>query len=416
MLSCGGDAGKAYFGWAKAVRGVLRPVTDGPAATSADCACCPRASRGATVAPAQMSLLTRVSTSRVPGLPDVDVRLQPMTALIGARASGKSRLLAAVSWLLSGRPLLAPAGTDPPPMVTAELETHGGRLTLVRGAGPAPDGPLPRVTYYPAVDRLARPPVGPLAIGWSDAARAEQMVEAIAQATRDDTSGDVLLIEEPELMLTPQTQRYLYRLLRDIAEQNQVIYSTRAPALLDAVHHAEIVRLGVGGQLGAVRQAPPDLLTDEQRLRLAAEFDHERSEMFFATAVVLVEGQTERQSLPLVFRSLGHDPDALGISITEVGGKGNLTLASRLLTELEIPHVIVFDSDRGAPGEALNAEICRGPAPCFALDPNFEAVAGIGTGEEKVLNAWRRFNDADPDDLPLVFRRVVETAVGLAAA
>ena len=38
----------------------------------------------------------------------------------------------------------------------------------------------------------------------------------------------------------------------------------------------------------------------EQRVRLEAEFDHERTEMFFASAVVLVEGQTEAIALPLI--------------------------------------------------------------------------------------------------------------------
>ena len=73
------------------------------------------------------------------------------------------------------------------------------------------------------------------------------------------------------------------------------------------------------------------------------------NEMFFATSVVLVEGQTERQSFPLIFRRLGYDPDALGISIVEVGGKGNLVLIARVLAQLRIPHLIVFDSDRGRP-------------------------------------------------------------------
>jgi hypothetical protein len=51
--------------------------------------------------------LASVSTRDVPGLPDVEVALQPVTALIGPRASGKSSLLRAVSWLLSGLPASA---------------------------------------------------------------------------------------------------------------------------------------------------------------------------------------------------------------------------------------------------------------------------------------------------------------------
>src|SRR3972149_4327611 len=128
----------------------------------------------------------------------------------------------------------------------------------------------------------------------------------------------------------------------------------------------------------AIRRARAGLLTEAQRVRLEAEFDRERTEMFFATAVVLVEGQTERLSLPLMFRRLGHDPDALGISIVEVGGKGNLVLVARVLA-------------------------ARG----------FGARARIHDHDDKVLNAWRRFSTIEPRRIPAVFRRIVDTTVAL---
>jgi len=205
--------------------------------------------------------------------------------------------------------------------------------------------------------------------------------------------------------------------LRRYSERNQVIYSTRSPAMLDAEHHEEIVRLDRTAHGMSVRRATQQVLTDEQRVRLAAEFDHERNEMFFATAVVLVEGQTERLSLPLIFRRLGHDPDALGISIVEVGGKGNLVLIARVLAELHIPHLIVFDSDRGRQGQS-ESEFIRshaGRAPVIELDPDFEGVAGIRSHEDKVFNAWQRFSTIDEKRIPTEFREIVDTTVRLAS-
>jgi len=224
------------------------------------------------------------------------------------------------------------------------------------------------------------------------------------------------LIEEPELMLTVHQQRHFYGVLRRYAERNQVIYSTRAPALLDAIYYHEIVRLDTRGDGMTTRRAPAELLTVEQRVRLEAEFDRERTEMFFATAVVLVEGQTERLSLPLMFRRLGHDPDALGISIVEVGGKGNLVLVARVLHELSIPHLIVHDSDRGRPGQRENSYIRQhaSGAPVIVLDPDFEGVAGIHHHDDKVLNAYQRFVNIDPERIPAAFKEIVGTAVELA--
>jgi Predicted ATP-dependent endonuclease of the OLD family len=254
-----------------------------------------------------------------------------------------------------------------------------------------------------------------LAAESSDAAAAEALVKVVEECCCDGVRGELLLVEEPEMMLTPQAQRYLFRLLHEFAVDNQVIYSTRSPALLDAAHHDEIVRLDLTAAGTVVRRTDPDVLSDAQRVRLAAEFDHERSEMFFARAVILVEGQTERLALPAVFRAMGYDVDALGIAITEVGGKGNLTLAAQLLRQLQIPFLVVFDSDRGGPAAALNAAIRAAAvgAPAIALEPDFEAVAGIHSHDDKVLNAWQRFANADRSAVPQLLVEVVVQAVGL---
>jgi len=359
--------------------------------------------------------LASIATHGVPGLPDLELALQPVTALIGPRGSGKSSLLRAVSWLLSGQPTTV--GDPPTPAVSAELlgADGGERRAIERSAASVPVAPLPAVIFLAARDRLPSPTEG-LRMFESDAAAAEAMVATIAERRMSGVEGEVLLIEEPELMLTVHQQRHFYNLLHRYAERNQVIYATRSPAMLDAVDYHEIVRLDVHAGRMNVRRAPASTLDDEQRLRLQAEFAHERTEMFFASAVVLVEGQTEAIALPLIFRRLGHHPDALGISVVQVGGKGNIPLVARLLAELGIPHVVVFDSDRGRPGERENRLIKRavGKAPVFVLDPDFEGVAGIHDHDEKVLNAWRLFVGIAPAKVPPVLRAIVDKTVELA--
>jgi hypothetical protein len=144
-------------------------------------------------------------------------------------------------------------------------------------------------------------------------------------------------------------------------------------------------------------------------VRLAAEFDHERSEMFFANAVVLVEGQTERLSLPFIFRAMGHDPDAEGIAIVEVGGKANLPMAATLLQQLAIPFVVVHDADRGLDSASLDARIraASASAPIIRLVPDFEGAAGIHAHDDKPLHAWERFARATPDRVPAPLAEIV---------
>ena len=54
-------------------------------------------------------------------------------------------------------------------------------------------------------------------------------------------SGAMFLIEEPEMFLHPQMQRSLYKTLRDIGTQNQVIYTTHSPHFVTIPEYDEII-------------------------------------------------------------------------------------------------------------------------------------------------------------------------------
>ncbi len=373
--------------------------------------------------------LVRVTAAGVPCLPDLELDLDAVTAIVGPQGSGKSQLLAAIAWLLTGRPSIT--STPDSVRVTGELRAHGrsDRLDRTGGQGLTVEdedrtATLPGCSFLRARERLQPSGAAAGTVGGrvrelsehltSDAAAAEALIAAVSECCEESVSGEVLLIEEPEMLLTPQAQRYLYRLLRRFADGgNQVLYSTRSPAFLDAARHDEIVRLDLRHGHRSLRRTRPHAVSDAARVRLAAEFDHERSEMFFARLVVLVEGQTERLALPFIFRAMGHDPDAEGIAIVEVGGKSNLPLAARLLHDLAIPFVVVFDADQGAASLALDAEIRRaaGPASAIRLQPDFEGVAGIASHADKVLHAWRRFATAEPETVPPALAAVVLSAL-----
>jgi predicted ATP-dependent endonuclease of OLD family len=231
-------------------------------------------------------------------------------------------------------------------------------------------------------------------------------------------TGVVLLIEEPELFLRPQAQRYLYRLLRDFAAAgNQVIYSTHAPAFLNVARLDELALVEHRSPGGTVIFQPQPLPADES-FRALSEFDAERSELFLARAALLVEGRTEKLVFPFVFRSLGYDPDREAISIVECGGKPNIPVFARVCDAVGVPYLVVHDRD--APPErepipaervvnALIAEIA-GPERTIVLEPDFEAVAGLVGESHKPERAWRSFasgEQAVPDQLADAVRRVL---------
>lgn len=81
--------------------------------------------------------LQRVLATGVAGLPDLDLDLGPLAALVGPRGSGKSQLLSAIVWLIGGRPRVTSAVGAPLTRVGGDLVVDGriARLTRSPGAG-----------------------------------------------------------------------------------------------------------------------------------------------------------------------------------------------------------------------------------------------------------------------------------------
>jgi predicted ATP-dependent endonuclease of OLD family len=258
----------------------------------------------------------------------------------------------------------------------------------------------------------------------TSAARALAVVDALESCCSLNVRGLVLLIEEPELYLRPQAQRYLYRLLREFSlGGNQTIYSTHSPAFLNVARLDELVFVERLPHT-STRAIQPEPVTADDDFRVMTEFDAARSELFLARAAVLVEGLTEKLVLPFVFAALGHDVDREAISIVECGGKPNLTLFARICRTAGIPFVVVHDSDRRASGKlaaaerTLNALIAEtaGEERTVVLDPDFEAVAGLAGHKRKPERAWREFARRPAAEMPEELVRVAELAIAAARA
>jgi putative ATP-dependent endonuclease of OLD family len=124
------------------------------------------------------------------------------------------------------------------------------------------------------------------------------VVVAIFEAFRQ-LGGNVgtVLIEEPEMYLHPQAQRYFYGLLTELTDQGecQVVYSTHSPIYAD-VTRFEGIRL-IRREPGAMTTAsavtrPEDIefLDTRRAAQKMLGFTATRSELFFARRVLLVEG------------------------------------------------------------------------------------------------------------------------------
>jgi predicted ATP-dependent endonuclease of OLD family len=385
-----------------------------------------------------VALLDRVSIHGFRAARTVELEPRKLCALVGEASSGRSTVLTAIWMLLE-------AGAPVPNATDISHGANGGRIRLEAASGgrtyfldARPPATLnlnregaPPVLFFPASRRgtdlvsVASHPKAVKAVehlrnaeddgGAALTAGMERLVDARAR-------GLVLLLEEPELYLTPQAQRHLYRLLRKLAERNnQILYSTHASSLLSVAHLEELAlvrhRRGAGTELWQPEQLPAD-----ESFRALAEFDAERAEIFLSRAVLLVEGMTEKLALPFAFEALGYEPDREGIFILETGGKANMPLFARICNECAIPYVVLHDRDapRGeSPNESeqvTNRAVAQiaGRSRVVQLVPDFESVIGLSQNRRarKPERAYRRFSGGRP--VPEVLADAVERVVAAA--
>jgi predicted ATPase len=378
----------------------------------------------------------RVSINGYRGARDVELEPGAVCVLVGESSSGKSTVLSAIWTLLEAAA----------PMPTAVDVSHGharihveavvGERTLFLDARPPATLNLnregaPAALFFPANLRpttllAATDDAAKRAVGVVRSERTNDgglsLVRSIAALVEARVRGLVVLIEEPELYLSPPAQRHLHRLLRRLAVRgrNQVLYSTHSPVFLGVDRLEELVLVrhdeGTGTTL-----LQPGALPEAQTFRLLSELDAERAEIFLSRGVLLVEGRTEKLAFPFVFRALGYDADQEAITIVDCAGKGNIPLFAEICNACNIPYVVVHDRDapRGAqPPEAeriSNDAILRaaGRTRTIALVPDFEGVTGLRARRGKPAAAFKRFQNGN-GDVPGPLRHAVERVVASA--
>jgi predicted ATP-dependent endonuclease of OLD family len=198
--------------------------------------------------------------------------------------------------------------------------------------------------------------------------------------TIKDASRDYLFaIEEPEIYLHPHATRMMLNTLEKIAAQDQVLFTTHAGEFVNRVPLPNILTVKRQDRAGQVRSqvVQPDLLhlSPEELTKVQRYLREDRSDMLFARAVLLVEGQAEHFALPGFARTLALDLDAGGVSVVFVNGVGNFAAYHQILAAFAIPHVILVDGDgRKADRECDFAPLANA---VFVLERDFEhLVAG----------------------------------------
>jgi predicted ATP-dependent endonuclease of OLD family len=391
-------------------------------------------------------MLRRVSIHGYRAVRDLEFTPGRVCALVGEASSGKSTVLTAIWSLLEAAaptPTIDDVSRGMSGRIHFEADLERGQ-TIFLDARP-PDtlnlnrAGAPPVLFFPANLRprtLAAPASGvgagdvaqlfepPLAEHhWQQLDGGLQLIYGMERLLVSNLRRFVLLIEEPELYLSPHMQRHLFRLLRDLAHRgNQILYSTHAPVFLSVDRIEDLALVRHTSEEGTTL-LQPEPLAEAEAFRVLSEFDQDRAELFLARAVLLVEGRTEKMTFPLVFEALGIEPDKEGVLILECGGKGNIPLFARICNACGIPYVVVHDRDapkgrRPVESErVVNRQIqdVAGRKRTVVLTPDFEAVSGLkargrGRKPQKAVRRYRSSNGEVPQQLRTAIEKVLKQA------
>jgi putative ATP-dependent endonuclease of OLD family len=99
-----------------------------------------------------------------------------------------------------------------------------------------------------------------------------------------------------------------------------------------------------------------DALDDEAQRKIERQVINSRGEIFFSKLMVLFEGETEEQALPIFAKHhFGQSGFEMGIDFVGVGGYGNYLPFLRFAESLNIPWLILSDAETDAETDAVTS-------------------------------------------------------------
>jgi putative ATP-dependent endonuclease of OLD family len=182
----------------------------------------------------------------------------------------------------------------------------------------------------------------------------------------------VLFLEEPEAHLHPNAQRAVHDQLSK--GPGQRIVSTHSPYIAGQADLSELLHFSKHGTETKVRKISLGGFDAEDKRKIRREVMHSRGELLFARAVILFEGETEEQALPIFARHhWGRHSFELGVSFVGVGGAGKYYPFIALFEALQIPWFIFSDGETDAQNKVRGALTRAG---LEATDPRVITLPG----------------------------------------
>lgn len=197
----------------------------------------------------------------------------------------------------------------------------------------------------------------------------------------------IMAIEEPEAHLHPNAQKKLYNQINEIPGQK--IISTHSPYIAACAELKEI--RGLFKKTDLIECGSLDLKklnADDQR-KIKQKVINTRGEIFFSKALVLFEGETEEQALPILAEKyFGNDVLGMGINFIGVGGAGNYGPFLQFAEALCIPWYILSDGEADPVSKMTNAvkKIKKADIQDIKLEPSIFIIPNNEDFEKYIVN------------------------------
>ncbi|MBN1332066.1 AAA family ATPase [Candidatus Dojkabacteria bacterium] len=166
--------------------------------------------------------------------------------------------------------------------------------------------------------------------------------------SRQASKSAYYIFEEPELYLHPQAQRELYDSLVELSTaENQIILCTHSSSFLSLEKYKSIciVRKSSLAEGTIAFQCTENLFSDNQKqaFNMAYWINPDRSELFFAKKVLLVEGATDKTIIPYLADYL--NVFRYDYTVIDCGSKTAMPSYIQLLNKFSVPYIVVYDRD-----------------------------------------------------------------------
>ena len=201
---------------------------------------------------------------------------------------------------------------------------------------------------------------------------------------KNDSQDYVFGFEEPELYLHPHAIRILLHAFENIAENDQIIFSSHSTEFVNRVPLENVICVKRCQNVRSIIQPELSHLSVNTKSKVQRYLREDRSDMLFARAVLLVEGQSEVFALPGMARTLGYDFDRSGVSVVFVNGRGNFATYHVILNSFGIPHVILADGDGNR--VAREQEYKRLNEDSYVVDYDFEFLVASTLSRTRLLS------------------------------